>query len=271
MSARSVQVILMNKTSNELQRESFHVTHGIFSSFPPSAVQPFSQVEWVSESNGFLTGTAGSASYHVLFIEKGDDQVFIDVPDVNHLSLSWTNPFVGTNVYRQSVGKRGFEVHRSGGADDHATVVFTMRHTSQDNWRWCNKCQCLAFAGTSSLGPCAAGGVHDHSGSGNYILVHNAQEARGQDNWRWCNKCQCLAFAGNPTLGPCHAGGQHNHEGSGNYVLQNNIAVIAGQDNWHWCNKCQCLYFAGNASLGQCPAGGAHALQGSGNYTLEQN
>jgi CubicO group peptidase (beta-lactamase class C family) len=42
---------------------------------------------------------------------------------------------------------------------------------SQDNWRWCNKCQVLTFAGNpSSLGPCKAGGVHDHTGSGNYVL-----------------------------------------------------------------------------------------------------
>src|SRR5918912_1319711 len=115
MAARSVHTILVNKTSNELQLEGFNISHGIFSSFPPSPIQPFSQVEWASESSGFLTGTAGSASYHVLFIKKGDDQVFIDVPDPNHLSLAWINPFVGTNVYSQSVGKRGFEVHRSGG------------------------------------------------------------------------------------------------------------------------------------------------------------
>ena len=39
----------------------------------------------------------------------------------------------------------------------------------QDNWRWCNKCQGLAYAGNLSLGACPAGGTHDHSGSGNYI------------------------------------------------------------------------------------------------------
>jgi len=271
MAARSVHVILDNKTSNELQHEHFDVTHGIFSSYPPSPVQPFSRAEWVSESDGIFTGTAGSASYHLLFIKKGDDQILIDVPDLNHLSLAWNNPFAGSNSYSQSVGKSGFAVHRSGGAGDNAIVIFILRHTSQDNWRWCNKCQCLAFAGNPSAGACIAGDSHDHSGSGNYILVHNTQEARGQGNWRWCNKCQCLAFAGNQAMGFCHAGGQHNHEGSGNYVLQNNIAVIAGQANWRWCNKCQCLFFAGSSALGHCPAGSAHALQGSGNYTLEHN
>ena len=45
--------------------------------------------------------------------------------------------------------------------------------TAQDNWRWCNKCQVLAFAGFPSLGACAAGGSHDHSGSGDYVLIQD--------------------------------------------------------------------------------------------------
>ncbi len=42
---------------------------------------------------------------------------------------------------------------------------------SQDNWRWCKKCQVLAYAGNpSAVGACSAGGVHDHTGSGDYVL-----------------------------------------------------------------------------------------------------
>jgi hypothetical protein len=92
--------------------------------------------------------------------------------------------------------------------------------TAQDNWRWCNKCQVLAFAGNPSPGPCAAGGVHDHLLSGDYVLTYSvAVGGNEQDNWRWCNKCQVLAFAGNPSLGPCADGGSHDHSGSGDYVL----------------------------------------------------
>ena len=40
----------------------------------------------------------------------------------------------------------------------------------QDNWRWCKKCQVLALGGASPAGPCADGGQHDHTGSGNYML-----------------------------------------------------------------------------------------------------
>jgi hypothetical protein len=142
--------------------------------------------------------------------------------------------------------------------------------SQQDNWRWCNKCQGLAFAGNPSLGPCPAGGQHNHTGSGDYVLVQNDPAAPGQSNWRWCNKCQGLAFAGNPSLGPCPAGSQHNHTGSGDYVLVQNHPGAPGQSNWRWCNKCQGLAFAGNPSLGPCPAGGQHNHTGSGNYVLVQ-
>ena len=40
----------------------------------------------------------------------------------------------------------------------------------QDNFLWCNKCQVLSAGGASTPGPCAAGGEHDHTGSGNYML-----------------------------------------------------------------------------------------------------
>jgi hypothetical protein len=139
----------------------------------------------------------------------------------------------------------------------------------QDAWRWCNKCQALAFAGGSSRGACPAGGVHDHQGSSNYVLTINAPNIQGQSNWRWCNKCQVLAFAGAGSLGRCAAGGEHNHRGSSDYILSANDPNYPGQSNWRWCNKCQTLAFAGGNSLGACPAGGVHNHEGSSNYTLQ--
>ena len=67
----------------------------------------------------------------------------------------------------------------------------------QTEWRWCNKCQGLAYAGGSQLGKCPAGGSHDHGGSGNYTLIHGTYAA-GQNGWKWCNKCQGLAFSKMP-------------------------------------------------------------------------
>ena len=148
------------------------------------------------------------------------------------------------------------------------TGIVADQNVGQPNWRWCNKCQGLSFAGNLTPGQCPAGGNHDHAGSGNYDLIHNWIDAPGQRNWRWCNKCQGLAFGGNANLGPCPAGGNHDHAGSGDYRLIQNAPGAWGQANWRWCNKCQGLSFAGNATLGQCPAGGQHDHNGSGNYVL---
>ena len=142
----------------------------------------------------------------------------------------------------------------------------------QDNWRWCNKCQGLAFGGSPAPGACPAGGTHDHAGSGNYRLIQNPPVSipLSQDNWRWCNKCQGLTFGGSPAPGACPAGGTHDHAGSGNYALLQNspISIPLTQDNWRWCNKCQGLTFGGNPAPGVCPAGGTHDHAGSGNYAL---
>jgi len=140
---------------------------------------------------------------------------------------------------------------------------------SQDNWRWCNKCQGLFFAGNPTS-VCPAGGQHNPpatSGSADYILDDNVGTPR-QANWRWCNKCQGLFFAGNPTTGACPARGGHDFSGSADYDL--NMGAITGtqQPSWRWCNKCQGLFYGGNPTTGNCPAGGGHTYSGSADYKI---
>ncbi|WP_159440698.1 M36 family metallopeptidase [Mucilaginibacter sp. OK098] len=134
----------------------------------------------------------------------------------------------------------------------------------QNNWRWCHKCQGMYFGGSATQGVCPAGGQHDHTGSGNYDLVHDWAAAPGQNNWKWCNKCQGLHFAG--SAGVCPAGGAHNVAGSGDYKLIFNAWGSPAQTNWKWCNKCQGLHFG--ASPGVCPAGGTHNTVNSGDYSI---
>jgi CubicO group peptidase (beta-lactamase class C family) len=141
----------------------------------------------------------------------------------------------------------------------------------QNNWKWCKKCQTLAFAGNASLGGCPAGGTHDPGSSGDYLVPLTSSGVVGQAGWRWCKKCQALSFAGTTSLGACAAGGQHDHTGSGHYVLATQGAGPVpeyGQDNWRWCKKCQVLAFAGQASLGACAAGGQHDHTGSADFVL---
>ncbi|MFP2907580.1 hypothetical protein ACLESD_21530, partial [Pyxidicoccus sp. 3LFB2] len=88
------------------------------------------------------------------------------------------------------------------------------------NWRWCNKCQGLFFAGNGSS-VCPTGGAHNGSTSGDYHLLHGAGGAPDlQSNWRWCNKCQGLFFGGNGSS-VCPSGGAHSGVTSGDYSLIN--------------------------------------------------
>ena len=148
----------------------------------------------------------------------------------------------------------------------------------QSDWRWCNECQGLFFAGSNKAGVCpaAAGGAHNDTGSLNYALAQYSEghfDFNCQLGWSWCYKCQGLFFAGNNTPGVCPAGGDHSQTGSGSYKL---LAKSGnGQSDWMCCNRCQGVYYAGNNALpgnntlgGVCPAGGAHEGFGSDNYTL---
>ena len=62
---------------------------------------------------------------------------------------------------------------------------------TQIGWRYCKKCQELFYAGSSSLGACAAGGHHDPKGSWFYTLVFDEPQT-GQRGWKHCNKCHAL-------------------------------------------------------------------------------
>ena len=105
---------------------------------------------------------------------------------------------------------------------------------TQDNWRNCNKCQCLTYTGNAI---CAAGGIHDHSTSVNFSLATNIT-TKGRD-WRRCKKCQELSFYGGGTIGLCPAGGIHDGTGSDNFTF----TAETSQTDWCMCSKCQGMAF----------------------------
>lgn len=112
-----------------------------------------------------------------------------------------------------------------GGHDYSQTPIpnYTLQDNSlgtpgQSNWRWCNKCQGLFFAGNFTTGTCPAGGGHDYTGSLNYTL-NNFSLLGGDNNWRWCAKCQGLFTIAFVLVSPCPAGGTHDASGSGTYTL----------------------------------------------------
>lgn len=138
--------------------------------------------------------------------------------------------------------------HDHAGSGNYTLAINRPGLAGQSNWRWCRKCQGLAYGGHPTS-VCPKGGTHDLSQSGDFVLKANTPPQPGhQSSWRWCSRCQGLAFGGQPGPGPCPAGGRHNHATSGDYLLAIDDANAEGQPNWRRCRKCQGLAYAGGAT-----------------------
>jgi hypothetical protein len=146
------------------------------------------------------------------------------------------------------------------GATGNRVIAGSFQEVGQRGWKWCLKCQSLAFWDqTGQPGPCAAGGTHDHSRSASYV-ARFAGQGPGEAGWRWCRKCACLARpAGSP--GPCPGGGSHDHGASGAYVVAT-AATPATQGQWSRCNRCTVIVSTGNPAAA-CAAGGVHQTAGA--------
>jgi hypothetical protein len=147
-----------------------------------------------------------------------------------------------------------------------SAATFVTRRPSvpvQGNWRFCNKCLAMFFAGGSGQGTCAAGGAHVAQGF-NFVLAHDVA-GPGQRDWRFCNKCCALFFDGYPGKGVCPAGGAHVAQGF-NFVVPHDVDG-PGQRDWRFCQKCQAMFFDGYPAKGTCPAGDGHAAAGH-NFVL---
>lgn len=89
---RSVSSTLKNEGKHDLVLERAELDHGIWSALgqPPLRIPQGAEVRWGSESNGFMTGTEGSAIYSV-----GTTGA--------RLRVYWDNPFVGDNTFTQEL------------------------------------------------------------------------------------------------------------------------------------------------------------------------
>ena len=135
----------------------------------------------------------------------------------------------------------------------------------EDNWRWCRKCECLAYAGYPL---CVSGGPHDLSGSMDYAL----KEASFRHPYRAhmaCTKCFCVFRSGVVGCGPCASGGNHSADGTPLILAPTTASFEStnGQDGWKFCEKCHLLLHS-PGSPGYCAAGGDHDVQKSSNYRI---
>jgi hypothetical protein len=123
--------------------------------------------------------------------------------------------FVGNSS--KGVCPRGGEHDGTGSLDYVAHDERDGRSHAQSGWRWCRKCQGMAFS-EHGAGHCPAGGGHDMSASDRYVAL--VEPNLGQTGWRWCRKCQGMHYAGASGRGSCPAGGEHDVASSGPYVVE---------------------------------------------------
>ncbi|MFD8979027.1 Crystal protein ET79 [Streptomyces sp. NPDC059564] len=110
---RSVRVKVVNGSGTLLARTGAELKWGIWSgdSLPPSLINPNARADWQTESEGFMTGTEGSAEY---VLAGGGKVVF-----------RWNNPFSGSNSYACEVPAT-HSCATAGGGGKNAEVVFTV-------------------------------------------------------------------------------------------------------------------------------------------------
>src|SRR5689334_2318917 len=114
MAARSVKATLVNQADRKLVRAGEpHLDHGEWITEPPGSIDPGTNGEWKSESNGVATGTEGWVEY-----------TLGGVDGKSH--FGWNNPFVGSNSYDHSAPP-GYVTDRSGGGGNDATVKFYIK------------------------------------------------------------------------------------------------------------------------------------------------
>lgn len=94
----------------------------------------------------------------------------------------------------------------------------------QTNWRWCNKCQYIYWAGldeniVNNWGSCFAGGSHNAAGSANYRLSLKKFSPTSTDKWKHCIKCHGLSHEPMVARSHCAGGGIHDHLNSPEYFL----------------------------------------------------
>jgi hypothetical protein len=112
-SARSVDVMLVNRTGASLRCGDAVLDGGEWASYPPSALTAGGGASWRTQSNGLMTGTEG----RVTFAIDGTDA---------KVTLSWSNPYVGSNSYTCQASD-GYSCSRTGGSGNNSSVTFTVQ------------------------------------------------------------------------------------------------------------------------------------------------
>jgi hypothetical protein len=126
----------------------------------------------------------------------------------------------------------------------------------QDNWRFCERCCVLFYAGYPQQGICPLGGPHRAQGWNFYLHYDFPGGQNWQIGWRFCPHCYSLFWPFAPV--------PWGHPAQGwVFALNHDVGETPQrQQHWRFCRACNSLFYWGFADNGICPAGGGHKAQG---------
>lgn len=116
-SARSTDVQFLNQTGCDLNRIDYGLAHGEWWAYPPESMDSYTKATWVSESNGFLTGTEGYVKFKTSDCHNPNNKRKI-------VQVHWANPYIGANSYDYDGTDPAFLVPHTGGGGNNALVTF---------------------------------------------------------------------------------------------------------------------------------------------------
>ena len=117
--ARSTTVQLNSLVDCTLIRTDARLDSGTWTTEPPQAINPRGRGEWGSESNQFLRGTEGTATY----MTAGCTDTTLNVKPVK---VHWKNPYFGKNDYDATGTDPQFQVSWLASGSNTDRVIFTL-------------------------------------------------------------------------------------------------------------------------------------------------
>ena len=115
--ARSTQMSLVNKTDQDLTVTASSLTGGMWTTQPVN-VGAQATMQWMSESDGVMTGTGGSVT--IAIGGNGDS-----------IQINWDNPYVGSNKYSYNLSSPNYGFFQDGWSGNNAVITFVLENSVQ--------------------------------------------------------------------------------------------------------------------------------------------
>jgi hypothetical protein len=160
--------------------------------------------------------------------------------------------------------------HHNGGAN-----AYVLPHdmpdpppTSQDSWRFCQRCSAIYYDGYPDKGHCAgAMAVSDtateHATNPFEAAISAGQEQRVSESSHFPGSAP--THTAPPPIPPVQGHEVRiGHLAAGfDFILPHDVDVTAtAEDAWRFCHKCNVLFYDGRPDKGHCISGGGHDAAG---------